>query len=270
MSSHPSLAVFAPNLLAGQSALVTGGGSGIGAGIAEALAAHGAAVTLVGRTADKLEAVAAKIKAAGGRAQAAAADVREGAAVEAAVGKAVAEHGGLDLVINAAAGNFLVPAAQLSPNGFRSVIDIDLCGTFNTCRYAYAHLAARKGSVISITAMQAFVATPLQCHVGAAKAGIEKLTRDLALEWGASGVRVNTIAPGPIDETEGMRRLAPGDLRDKMMASLPLKRWGTIEEIASMALFLASPAGRWITGASFVVDGGSVLIGPGRFLDFLG
>lgn len=268
--SHPSLAVFAPHLLAGQSALVTGGGSGIGAGIAEVLAAHGAAVTLVGRTAEKLDAVAQKIQAAGGKAIGAAADVRDGAAVEAAIGQAVTTHGGLDLVINAAAGNFLVPAAQLSPNGFRSVIDIDLCGTFNTCRFAFSHLAARKGAVISITAMQAFVATPMQCHVGAAKAGIEKLTRDLALEWGGSGVRVNTIAPGPIDETEGMRRLAPGDMRDKMMSSIPLKRWGAIEEIASMTLFLASPAGRWITGSSFVVDGGSTLIGPGRFLDFLG
>jgi NAD(P)-dependent dehydrogenase (short-subunit alcohol dehydrogenase family) len=252
--------VFQPGLLAGKVALVTGGGSGIGAGIARTMARHGAKVVLVGRTAAKLDAVAADIAAAGGEAVAAPADVRDYAAVEAAVARAVDSFGGLDILVNSAAGNFLAPAATLSANGFRAVIDIDLCGTFNACRAAFAALSRRRGVVVSITATQAFVATPLQVHAGAAKAGIEKLTRDLALEWASAGVRVVSVAPGPIDDTEGMRRLA-GDAADKLKKKVPLGRWGTIDEVAGMVLFLCTPAAAFITGASFLIDGGTALAG---------
>jgi NAD(P)-dependent dehydrogenase (short-subunit alcohol dehydrogenase family) len=262
--------VFVSDLLRGQSALVTGGGSGIGAGIAKRLAEQGAKVTLVGRTQAKLDAVAAEIRAAGGEARATAADVRDYAAVEAAVNGAAEAFGRLDIVINSAAGNFLAPAAGLSANGFRSVIDIDLCGTFNVSRAAFAHLAKQRGNIVSITATQAFVPTPLQCHAGAAKAGIEKLTRDLALEWGGSGVRVNAVCPGPIAETEGMTRLAMGDAKAIIEKRVPMRRAGTIEEIAEAVVYLVSPAAAYVTGATLLVDGGLSLIGAGPFLEMMG
>ena len=259
------MSVLREGLLSGKAALVTGGGSGIGAGIARALARQGAQVALVGRTAAKLEAVAGEIRAAGGAALAAAADVRDYGAVEAAVARAAAAFGGLDVLVNSAAGNFLAPAATLSANGFRAVVDIDLCGTFNACRAAYARLAERRGCVVSITATQAFVPMPLQAHAGAAKAGIEKLTRDLALEWGPCGVRVNAVAPGPIAGTEGMARLAPGG-EDSVKRWVPLGRMGTIDEVAEVVVFLCSEGGRWITGASVLVDGGASLMGAGRLM----
>lgn len=262
--------VFAPNLLTGKSALVTGGGSGIGAGIARLLAHHGARVALVGRTLEKLEATATLIREAGGTATVHPCDVRDFPALEKAVGDAAATNGGLDILINSAAGNFLAPASTLSANGFRAVIDIDLCGTFNACRAAFTHLSQRGGSIVSITATQADVPTPLQCHAGAAKAGIAKLTRDLALEWGRSGVRVMAVAPGPIEGTEGMSRLAPGTTAEKLKNRVPLGRYGTIEEIAMAVLYLVSPAGAYITGATLLVDGGTSLIGAGPFLDMMG
>jgi NAD(P)-dependent dehydrogenase (short-subunit alcohol dehydrogenase family) len=269
MSSSP-LDVFAPNLLAGKAALVTGGGSGIGAGIARAFAKHGAKVALVGRTKEKLETVAGGIRAAGGEASVHPCDVRDYPALEAAVNAAATAFGRLDLLVNSAAGNFLAPAAMLSANGFKAVVDIDLNGTFNACRAAYQHLVKQGGTVISITATQATVPTPLQVHAGAAKAGIEKLTRDLALEWGRFGVRVVTVAPGPVEGTEGMARLAPGSTGPDLKKRVPAGRYASIDEIAAACLFLASPAAGYVTGTCLLVDGGTSLIGAGPFLDLMG
>jgi len=262
--------VFVSGLLKGRVAFVTGGGSGIGAGIAKRLAEQGAKVGLLGRTAEKLETVASEIRAAGGEAMILPADVRQYASVEAAINQTAEAFGRLDILINSAAGNFLAPAAALSANGFRSVIDIDLCGTFNACRAAFAHLAKEGGSIVSITATQAEIPTPLQCHAGAAKAGIEKLTRDLALEWARSGIRVNSVAPGPIEGTEGMTRLAPGDAAANFKKRVPVGRWGTIEEIADAVLYLVSPAGSFITGSTLLIDGGTSLLGAGPFLEMMG
>lgn len=262
--------VFVPGLLKGRVAFVTGGGSGIGAGIAKRLAEQGARVALLGRTAEKLESVAREIVAEGGEALIVPSDVRKYESVEAAMNTTVEKFGRLDILINSAAGNFLAPAASLSANGFRSVIDIDLCGTFNACRAAFAHLSKQGGSIVSITATQAEIPTPLQCHAGAAKAGIEKLTRDLALEWARSGIRVNSVAPGPIEGTEGMSRLAPGDVATDFKKRVPLGRWGTIDEIADTVLFLVSPAGAYVTGTTFLVDGGTSLLGAGPFLEMMG
>jgi NAD(P)-dependent dehydrogenase (short-subunit alcohol dehydrogenase family) len=261
--------VFRDGILNGKVALVTGGGSGIGAGIAERLVEQGAAVVLVGRRAEKLDAVRERIEARGGRALTAPADVRDYAAVESAVRRATSELGRLDIVVNSAAGNFLSPAATLSANGFRAVIDIDLCGTFNACRAAFEPLRdGGGGAIVSITATQAWVPTPLQCHAGAAKAGIAKLTEDLALEWGPVGIRVNAVAPGPIEDTEGVARLAPADdaTRERLRKGLPVGRWGTISEVADCVLFLVSPAAGFVTGTTLVCDGGQALIGSARFV----
>lgn len=266
------MSIFRDGILSEQVALVTGGGSGIGAGIARRFAAQGARVGLIGRHADKLETVQGAIRAAGGDALVLPADVRDFEAVSDAVVTLADHFGRLDIVVNCAAGNFLAPAAGLSPNGFKAVVDIDLIGTFNTCRAAFPRLSAQGGAIVSITATQAWVPTPLQCHAGAAKAGIQKLTQDLALEWGAARVRVNAIAPGPIADTEGMRRLAPQNAAEqrKLQQGLPAGRWGTIDEIADAALFLVSPAAGFITGATLVVDGGQALVGSVRFLQLLG
>ncbi|MCU0655230.1 MAG: SDR family oxidoreductase [Polyangiaceae bacterium] len=260
------MALFKENLLAGQVALITGGGSGIGAGIAQLLAQQGARVALMGRRVEKLEEVASTIRSAGGSALTLPGDVRDYAHVEASVKRCVEEYGRLDIVINGAAGNFPVPASQLSSNGFKAVMDIDLLGTFHVCRAAFEPLSRQGGCIVSITATQAFVPTMLQAHVGAAKAGIEKMTKDLALEWGSFGIRVNTIAPGPVAGTEGMARLAPGGMAETLKKNVPLQRYATIEEIAGGVLFLVSPAGSYITGAMLLMDGGLALLG-GRIFE---
>jgi NAD(P)-dependent dehydrogenase (short-subunit alcohol dehydrogenase family) len=262
--------VFAPNLLLDKAALVTGGGSGIGAGIARTFARHGARVALVGRTKEKLEKVAGEIRDAGGTASTHACDVRDYAALSSAINEAAGGFGRLDILVNSAAGNFLSPAANLSANGFKAVIDIDLLGSFNACRASFEHLSKQGGCIVSITATQATIPTPLQVHAGAAKAGIEKMTRDLALEWGRSGIRVLAVAPGPIENTEGMSRLAPPDAEKALKKRVPLQRYGTIDEIADAVLYLVSPAGAFITGATLLVDGGTSLIGAGPFLDMMG
>jgi 2,4-dienoyl-CoA reductase [(3E)-enoyl-CoA-producing], peroxisomal len=265
------MSIFSPGLLQGKVAFVTGGGSGIGAGIARRFAEHGARVALTGRKLEKLEATAKEIERAGGRALCLPADVRDYAALEAAVARIEAEFGRLDVVVNSAAGNFLVPAASLSANGFKAVIDIDLVGTFNASRAAFELLSRQGGSIVSITATQAWLPTPLQCHVGAAKAGIAKLTADLALEWGAAKIRVNAVAPGPIAETEGMRRLAPADeqARARLEQGMPAGRFGTIDEVADAVLYLVSPAAGFITGTTLVIDGGQALLGSARFMQLL-
>lgn len=266
------MTIFRQGLLTGQVAFVTGGGSGIGAGIAKGLAAQGAKVGLLGRRAEMLEAVAGEIRAAGGAAIATPADVREYGEVEQAIQRVVSEFGGLHILVNSAAGNFVAPAAQLSANGFKAVIGIDLLGTFNACRAAFEHLAKQGGSIVNISAPQAFVPTPAQVHVGAAKAGIEKMTKDLALEWGAAGIRVNSVVPGPTEDTEGMRRLAPpdADIQAKMKRSIPLGRWGNIGELSDAVLFLVSPAASYITATTLVVDGGSSLVSPSVLSALLG
>lgn len=259
------MSVFGEMQLRGKSALVTGGGSGINLAIAKRFAEHGAKVALVGRTKEKLDAAAGEIRAAGGVAAGYPADVREYEVLAAAIRSAREEHGPLDIVVCGAAGNFPAPALGMSANAFKSVVDIDLLGTFNTCRAAFEHLRRPGASIVSISAMQAFTPTPLQAHVCAAKAGVDMLTKCLAIEWGSEGVRVNSIAPGAVDETEGMKRLAPTpEIRSAFMKSVPLKRFATKEEIADLALFLCSDAAQFITGSIMVCDGGQSLAGIGK------
>ena len=252
--------VFREHLLDGKVAFVTGGGSGIGQRMAERFAEHGAKVMIAGRKQEKLDAAAAAIHAAGGTVGTAAVDVRDYAAMEAALQRTRAEFGEIDILVCGAAGNFPAPVIGMSANAFKSVIDIDLLGTFNTCRAAYQHLKKPGASVISISANHAHTPIAYQSHVCAAKAGVDLLTRTLAIEWGPAGIRANCITPGPTDDTEGMRRLAPTEeARQRVLQSVPLKRYGTKDELADLALFLCSDAAAYITGAIYVCDGGSSL-----------
>jgi 2,4-dienoyl-CoA reductase [(3E)-enoyl-CoA-producing], peroxisomal len=261
---HSPLDVFRDGVLAGHVALVTGGGTGICRGIAQAFARFGADVCIVSRKQDILDKTAAEIREATGReVLGVAADVREADAIGRAVAQTVERFGTLDTLVNGAAGNFLAPAAGLSPNGFRTVIDIDLVGTFNASRAAFEHLrSSKRGLVLNISATLHYHGTPLQAHASAAKAGVDALTKNFAVEWGQFGIRACGIAPGPIGDTEGMRRLAPGDIAKKAMQYIPAGRFGTIEEIAAAAVFLRSPAAAYVTGHVMVVDGGQCVATP--------
>ena len=256
--------VFEKKVLEGKTAVITGGGSGINLSIAKRFAEHGAKVALIGRTKDKLDAAASEIRGTGGTASGHPADVRDYDALAGAIKSAREAHGEIDLVVCGAAGNFPAPALGMSANAFKSVVDIDLLGTFNTCRAAFEFLKRPGASIINISAMQAFTPMPMQAHVCAAKAGVDMLTKCLAIEWGPEGVRVNSIAPGAVDDTEGMRRLAPTpEIRNQFTRTVPLKRFATKDEIADLALFLSSDAARFITGAIVVCDGGQSLAGLG-------
>jgi len=253
------VSAFRPDLLRGRAALVTGGGTGIGRGIALALAAHGADVAITSRKLERLEPTAEEIRGRGVRALPVSADVRNPAEGEAAVLRTAEAFGALDIVVNGAAGNFVCRAEDLSPNGFGSVVDIDLKGTFHVCRAALPHLRKRGGVVLNISATLHYLGTASQLHVSAAKAGVDALTRTLAVEWGPYGIRVNGIAPGPIAETEGVRRLLAGDKGARAVRLNPLRRLGTTSDVASAALFLCSEASSFVNGATLVVDGGQWL-----------
>lgn len=251
--------VFVEGLLAGRVAFVTGGGTGITGGVARSLAEAGARVALVSRKLEHLEPAAEVVRAGGGEALAIACDVRQPDEVERALAATVERFGKLDIVVNGAAGNFLCPAEELSPNGFGTVVDIDLKGTFNVCRAAVGELKKRGGSILNISATLHYLGTPLQLHVAAAKAGVDALTQNLAVEWGPYGIRTNAIAPGPIEDTEGMKRLLPADLKEKLKKRIPVGRFGRIKDIEDTAVFLCSDAASFINGAIIVVDGGQWL-----------
>ncbi|MBU8896043.1 short-chain dehydrogenase [Corallococcus sp. H22C18031201] len=262
--------VFKDGLLAGKVAFISGGSSGINLGIAEGFVKAGAKVAINGRNVEKLEA-AVKGLQAHGTAMGVAADVRDYASVEAAMKTVHDAYGDIDVLVCGAAGNFPAPALGMSSNGFKAVMDIDVLGTFNVSRASFEHLRKPGAAVINISAPQAYLPMAMQAHVCAAKAGVDMLTRVLAIEWGGAGVRVNAITPGPIDDTEGMRRLAPSaDSRERIIQTLPLQRFGTTQDIARLALFLASDAASFITGSIMVCDGGQSLLGGGALMKAMG
>jgi NAD(P)-dependent dehydrogenase (short-subunit alcohol dehydrogenase family) len=251
------LDTFQPGLLAGKHAFLTGASSGICLGIARRFAEAGARISIASRNPEKLSAARERIGVA---TLAFPADVRQYDAIASALAEARGKAGEIDILVCGAAGNFPAPALGMSANGFKAVVDIDLLGTFNTCRAAYEHLRRPGASVINISAGHAFRAYPMQAHVCAAKAGVDMLSRTLALEWGSTGVRVNSVTPGAVAGTEGMARLAPDESMQKQWLSrIALGRFASTDDIASMCLFLCSPAAAYVTGAVLVCDGGLYL-----------
>ncbi|SFR54633.1 NAD(P)-dependent dehydrogenase, short-chain alcohol dehydrogenase family [Marinobacter daqiaonensis] len=252
--------MYKDDTLSGKVAFIAGGTSGINLGIAKGLAKVGAKVAVLGRDSAKAEAAAKEISdETGSKALAFSADVRDPEQVEQALADAVKELGQLDILISGAAGNFPAPAIGISPKGFKSVVDIDLLGTYNVFHLGFKH--CNKGaSLIAITAPQAVNPMAFQAHVCAAKAGINMLIKCLALEWGPAGIRVNGISPGPIDETEGLDRLAPkGPARERMIQQIAARRVGEKKDIADAAIYLCSDLGAYVNGTILTVDGGTEL-----------
>lgn len=249
---------------------VAGGTSGINLGIAKGFAEAGARLSVLSRSQEKVDAAVQTLSAHGQRAVGYSADVRNYEAVEGAFNAAHQAQGDIDVLISGAAGNFPAAFLDMSSNGFKAVVDIDLIGTFHVLRLGHQFLKKPGASVINISAPQAYVPVPLQAHVCAAKAGVDMLTRVLALEWGEQGIRINSVVPGPIEETEGMARLAPtAEILDAVRDSVPVKRLGQAEDIARAVLALASPLGEFVNGAVIPVDGGWSLAGFGDMMQKL-
>jgi len=252
---------FRKDLLSGKVALVTGGGTGINFTIAKAFIEHGGKVAIIGRRQQVLEEACNIL----GRSNSISiqGDVRSWESAQKAVAETVKKFGRLDILINGAAGNFLCAAEDLSPNAFKTVIDIDLVGTFNMCKAAFEELKKTKGTILNISATLHYHSTPWQLHASAAKAGVDSITLSLANEWGEFGIRVNGIAPGPIKDTTGFSKLTKGpppeEIERIISQAIPIGRIGTKEDVALAALFLVSDASSYVTGDTLIVDGGSWL-----------
>ncbi len=257
---------FKKDLFKGKVVFVTGGAGTICRVQTEALVLLGADAAIIGRNPEKTESAAkeigqlrsgAKVIGIGGT------DVRNVKSLKEAVDRTVQELGKIDFVIAGAAGNFICDINSLSSNAFKSVIDIDLLGSYNTVKACYEQLVKNKGAVIFVSATLHYHGVPFQVHVGAAKAGIDALSQTLAVELGPLGVRSNIIAPGVVGDTEGFKRLRMGSTLEEITKRIPLQRAATTEDIANATVFLFSPAGNYITGDIMVVDGGQWHIGTG-------
>jgi NAD(P)-dependent dehydrogenase (short-subunit alcohol dehydrogenase family) len=246
----------------GCTVMVVGGTSGINLGIALAFADAGARLGVASRRQEKVDAAVEALSRPGRPALGYAFDVRDAAAVAAGVAAFAEAAGPIDVLVSGAAGNFPAPATGISPNGFKSVVDIDLLGTFHVMRAAHPHMRRPGGSLINVSAPQAAIPMALQAHVCAAKAGVDMVTRVLAIEWGPEGLRVNGVIPGPIDGTEGMARLAPTEAaRAHVAGTVPQRRLGVAADVARVCLFLGSDAAGYVNGAVVPADGGWSLSG---------
>jgi NAD(P)-dependent dehydrogenase (short-subunit alcohol dehydrogenase family) len=249
-------------ILGGKVAFIAGGSSGINLGVALGFAEAGAKVALISRSPEKIEAAAQGLRDAGHDAIGMAADVRAFAAVDQALAATRDKWGEIDIVLSGAAGNFVAPASEISANGFKTVVDIDLLGTFNVFRASYPYIRKPGASLIAITAAQAVQPIMNQVHVCAAKAGVNMVTKCMAMEWGPEGVRVNGISPGPINDTEGMRRLTPTpEAQAAYKRTIPMGVYGEKRDIAELAIFLSTDSARYITGTIIECDGGAQLTG---------
>ncbi len=252
--------IFRPGLFAGQTYVVTGGGTGIGRAVAHELASLGAHVVLAARTEENLIRVRDEIAAAGGAASPFVCNIREEEQVQALFDHVLAERGGLEGLVNNAGGQFLSPAEMISLKGWRAVVETNLTGTFLMCREAFnRHMGAHGGAIVNML-IEMWRGFPGMAHSAAARAGIENLTKTLAVEWARAGVRVNAVAPGLIASSglerypEAMRPMIAQNVRD-----IPMKRMGTEAEVSAAIVFLLSPAAAYITGESIRIDGGGSL-----------
>ena len=251
--------------------VVIGGTSGINRGVAELFARHGARIAVASRSDDKVQDTVTSLKTLGAEATGFSADVRDLAAIDQGLAKVHEALGTFDVLVSGAAGNFPATVNGMSANAFRSVVEIDLLGTFHVMKAGFSYLKRPGASVINISAPQAFLPMEAQAHVCSAKAGVDMITRTLALEWGREGVRINSIVPGPIDGTEGMARLAPNEsVRQRVIESVPLGRMGSPEDIGQACLFLGSDLSSYISGVVLPVDGAWSQAGCGDMSSYLG
>lgn len=255
--SYLDTCAWKPGMFKGKVVYVTGGAGSICKVQAQAMVLLGADAALIGRNEAKTKKAAeemsklrdgAKVIGIGNI------DVREIASVAKSVEETVKALGRIDFVIAGAAGNFLSDFNHLSANAFKSVVSIDLLGSFNTAKACFIELKKTKGAIIFVSATLHYYGVPMQTHVGAAKAGVDALSNALAVELGPLGIRSNCIAPGAIDNTEGMSKLAPGG-SESIVSKIPLQRMGEARDIADATVYLFSPAGQYVTGTVQVVDG---------------
>lgn len=248
-----------PFSVAGKSVIVTGGGTGIGAGIARAFSERGAKVLIASRNGEHLVPVARALREAGGTVESLTCDVRDPDQVEAMFDRAESLFGIVDVMINNHGASFYARAEDLSPNGFATIVAINLNGTFLCSRAAARRWIDRKhpGRIINMSSEAGIYGAPGMCHYSAAKAGVQNLTRTLAMEWAPHGILVNCVAPGPIDTPEAAQRSwGTPEMKKQVEASTALNRLGKVEEIAWPCVFLASEAAGFVTGQTFSVDGG--------------
>jgi peroxisomal 2,4-dienoyl-CoA reductase len=264
---EPAQSSFRPGLFAGQVALVTGGATGIGREICRVLGGLGARIAMLSRNQERLRAAVAELAGEGIEAHCEVADVREPEAVHSAVAGIVAAFGRIDILVNNAAGNFPAPMTRISPNGFRSVVAIDLLGTYNVSRAVFdAWQRDHGGNIVNISAPFEMKGAALQAHVAAAKAGVDSLTRTCAVEWGPYGIRVNAVAPGTIAGTEGVQRFSASVANPGPGSPLGISGHGS--DIACAVAWFCSPAARFVSGQVIAVDGAATVdqlkLGLGR------
>jgi len=255
--------MFAQHLLKDQVAVITGGGTGIGLAIAIRLGSLGARIAIASRNSRHLEEGCAALRAAGIDALAIQLDVRKPEQIDEMVERTVKHFGSFDILVNNAAGNFVCRAEDLSPNGWNAVIGIVLNGTFYCSRAVGRYMIARKrgGSIISILANYVWTGSPGTIHSAAAKAGVMSMTQTLAVEWAPHGIRVNAVAPGPIESPGAARQLwNTPEAVERITSMVPVRRWGTPAEVADAVAFLAAPQSGFITGEVLTVDGGARLV----------